>query len=1108
MTWTRLRRRALWIAGGLLLTIGGLFVFRWPIFGGLVRDEISRRAERELGATVEIDDLDGSLLTGFTATGVTLHPGPDSPLMSGSVRRVTIRYGFLGRGSPDLLVEGARIELAPSRETRPLHEDLRKGLKTLLSLRFEGRIEARDGIIVTHDGERIEILEARLQGTEWSARLRTEATGSAEASFASGVLEARAERGPLTRIRARLAPEIDLDARILDHDVRARGRLAFDGSGLPTVFDGRIDVTEGRADARIDFVAGRASLDLDGVLALRNDLRADVRVSGRAEGPISGALEDWTFSDVRAVAAPASVRGRPVDEIEWISRGGSLAEMPWRLRVRRGRDRVAAEGVATWRGGLILSAHVEASVENVSAYLPEVSASDARFEGRLDVRDRDVGVDGVLRAGSGSAFGESWSSAAVHARYENGAVVVRSAAVRGTRLAPEIRAVGRYRDGRVVALIETLQDRLEIDLRIDGGIEGRFRLGGARARASGRIAGGRAEVSVETEFLRADPVFHVRREGPVWTIDVEPGAVRVKDRTFEHGRCTLAIGPSSASLAGEEISAFAHWPDGIVRGFLEFRDARLSAKLGRDVEFALSWGATLRAEGRLGRDSLARVRVHFDRWNDFRLPDLRGAVAADLEITGDVAHPRVEGRVDVLDVAWRDFDPVRLSLPVRMEGDVITVPRATHPTPYGRLELGGRFFWRDRALDAEAVLDSVDWKRWVRADLPDADVRISARIRGSLSDPEFTLHATADTPGGVLPEPLGRLQGFRAELRHDRGWTLEGEGTLGYGPFRVLGRMEGDRLELRLTGTDLLVADYFDARVRVDPDLRITREGDGPWVVLGSIDVPIAIVYREFSAPRSAGTERSLSAPAIRLERSREGGWILEGLAVPKGVVVDVRVRTTGEMRVENSVVGALLEGDVRVRTAEDGWTLTGEARAMRGQVKLAAGVFVEIQDGRLELPEERDRVPIVRFQGRTERGNTKIGILLTGPLDGPTLILNSSPPRTQQEILAYLAFGRWPGTARGGDIVASLALGVVQEYVDAWPSPDPGQSLLDRFRLSVVEEESDPRRLPWELPSATTARGTVLRTEYVLSPYFSIVGESDRKGNVSGDLKVRFTFR
>ena len=44
--------------------------------------------------------------------------------------------------------------------------------------------------------------------------------------------------------------------------------------------------------------------------------------------------------------------------------------------------------------------------------------------------------------------------------------------------------------------------------------------------------------------------------------------------------------------------------------------------------------------------------------------------------------------------------------------------------------------------------------------------------------------------------------------------------------------------------------------------------------------------------------------------------------------------------------------------------------------------------------------------------------------------------------------------------------------------------------------------------PPAASARGTIVRTEYLLNSLLSVIVESDREANVSGDLKVRFHFR
>jgi hypothetical protein len=58
-----------------------------------------------------------------------------------------------------------------------------------------------------------------------------------------------------------------------------------------------------------------------------------------------------------------------------------------------------------------------------------------------------------------------------------------------------------------------------------------------------------------------------------------------------------------------------------------------------------------------------------------------------------------------------------------------------------------------------------------------------------------------------------------------------------------------------------------------------------------------------------------------------------------------------------------------------------------------------------------------------------------------------------------------------------------------------------------VIPGETNERRVPWELPPSGTLKSTSLRTEYVYNAYFSVIGETNREGDVGGDLKLRIRF-
>ena len=109
---------------------------------------------------------------------------------------------------------------------------------------------------------------------------------------------------------------------------------------------------------------------------------------------------------------------------------------------------------------------------------------------------------------------------------------------------------------------------------------------------------------------------------------------------------------------------------------------------------------------------------------------------------------------------------------------------------------------------------------------------------------------------------------------------------------------------------------------------------------------------------------------------------------------------------------------------------------------------------------------------------------------------------------MARLAFGHAPGAVQGAALSA-FAVRLFEQYAADWPRAVPSEGLLSRLKPTVLSDEGDeaPRR-PWDLPSGRTARGMVVRTEYLWTPYFSVVGEADREANVGGDIKLRLRFR
>jgi hypothetical protein len=200
-------------------------------------------------------------------------------------------------------------------------------------------------------------------------------------------------------------------------------------------------------------------------------------------------------------------------------------------------------------------------------------------------------------------------------------------------------------------------------------------------------------------------------------------------------------------------------------------------------------------------------------------------------------------------------------------------------------------------------------------------------------------------------------------------------------------------------------------------------------------------------------------------------------------------------------------EGQLTGTAAEP--SISGVVRSVphHGEVKLAPGNFLRVDFAEAVLPEELGRVPTVRFEGSVGVGEGTIQVRVEGPLDNPALTLKSDPPQPQKDLLGKLAFGLGMGSFSSETGVATLAVYIYSQAQDDWPSADRKEGIFDRFRPQVVAPYDQTRRKPWELPPQGTLRSTSLRTEYVLNNYFSIIAETNREGDVGGDLKLRIRF-
>ena len=125
------------------------------------------------------------------------------------------------------------------------------------------------------------------------------------------------------------------------------------------------------------------------------------------------------------------------------------------------------------------------------------------------------------------------------------------------------------------------------------------------------------------------------------------------------------------------------------------------------------------------------------------------------------------------------------------------------------------------------------------------------------------------------------------------------------------------------------------------------------------------------------------------------------------GADVDVTFRVPGSTRVRGQGANLFVEGDARVVK------LPGEAVRIRGEARVVNGTYTfqgrrfRVQRGRVLLTGDQRLDPVLDVEARLPVAEIVAIVEISGRLSSPVVRLRSEPPRSDQDVLAYLLFGR-----------------------------------------------------------------------------------------------------
>ena len=331
----------------------------------------------------------------------------------------------------------------------------------------------------------------------------------------------------------------------------------------------------------------------------------------------------------------------------------------------------------------------------------------------------------------------------------------------------------------------------------------------------------------------------------------------------------------------------------------------------------------------------------------------------------------------------------------------------------------------DAALSGELSLALTEL-RWLEILLPQlrqnrgsVDGRLV--VAGTRQSPQFSgalglRDAGTDIPvaGLSLSDITARLSGNGPELQ------LSAEAASGPGVLQVQGRIDASsglplQIDLAVTGERFLAIDLPEARVLIDPDLRL-HGSTGLLMLRGDIGIPEAAL-RPQQLPEMAVR---VSDDEVIVNASAEQ---TSGLALD----TDIMLRLGSNVRFAGFGLDAKLGGNLQLLSAPSRpVALTGELRIDEGRYR-AYGQNLEIDRGLLIFQQRIDNPGLdIRAVRRIPSAQIVAGVAITGTLQSPQARLTSEPPMEESEIMAWLLTGRGlSGSSETDNAMIAQALAV-----------------------------------------------------------------------------------
>ena len=474
-----------------------------------------------------------------------------------------------------------------------------------------------------------------------------------------------------------------------------------------------------------------------------------------------------------------------------------------------------------------------------------------------------------------------------------------------------------------------------------------------------------------------------------------------------------------------------------------------------------------------------------------REPQLSGRLNASADISGTRQEPKVDGTFDVAQGAFRQFKYDALTGTLAYADRRATLDARLQENPTQWIAAKGHLpvaLFSSNAPDAataqiDFAVDSSPMNLGVVQGFTNAITDVTGsfqahlKVAGTAADPQPSGVVTLDDGAlsvaatGVRYTNIDGQIDVQADRVHIDAITLLDNhfnplslsGDLGIGQRRL------EAFQLYVTADDFKVVDNEIGNVRIESALEIGGTLAAPHiggyfgVTTGDVNLD-RVVALAGSSPYPTEPIKYQTAVDETAEPAAQGpiGALSMDvhLTIPNDLVVKASSLQAPGAPISLGALVVTLGGDIRAhKEPGDRFRLIGTVNTIRGQYDFQGRRFEILRDGTVQFVGEEELNPLLDLRTRRLIQGVEARVNVRGTLREPEIVLASTPPLEQADILSLIVFNQPVNQLGAGEQISlaqraqALATGAIAGQI----AGSLGHALnLDTFEIQVAPETGD----------------------------------------------------